>query len=130
MNKMNDKFILSRKKNKIFFGKAKLNIYHIIIFIICSIIILSNSEIDQNDLDESKYSYITLKIGEGNNKVYSNSYTNPKIIYINENNQSTVKQTYQFTEPENSVILIWEKPIQNCQYMFQLCNEIYEFCDN
>ena len=121
---MNDKFILSRKKNKIFFVKEKINLYHIIIFIISSIIISSNLSINPNDLDESKYSYITLKIGKGNNKVYSNSYTNPKIIYINENNQSTVKQTYQFTEPENSVILIWEKPIQNCQYMFQLCNEI------
>ena len=104
MNKMNDKFILSRKKNKIFFVKAKLNIYHIIIFIICSIIISSNSSINQNDLDESKYSYITLKIGKGTYRVYSNSYnTNPKIIYINENKQPTVKQTYKFTEPENSV---------------------------
>ena len=127
---MNDKFILSKKKNqillkdKIHFIKAKINMYHIILFIISSIIISSNSSINPNDLDESKYSYITLKIGEGTYKVYSNSYyKSPEIIYINENKQ-TVKQIYEFTEPENSVILIWEKPVKNCANMFKSCSKI------
>ena len=122
---MDNKFILSKKKNqillkdKIHFIKAKINMYHIIIFIISSIIISSNSSINPNDLDVSKYSYITLKIGEGNNNVYSNSYyKSPKIIYINENKQTAVSSTYLFTEPENSVILIWEKPMKNCENMF------------
>ena len=53
--------------------------------IITSIIISSHSEIDNQDLNESIYSYITLKIGNWNNKFYSDSYTNePKIVYINE----------------------------------------------
>ena len=132
---MEDKFFLSRKKNKIISGgkiisvRKKINLYLIIIFMISSIIISSISEIDKNDLDESKYSYITLKIGKGNNKVYVYSfyYNNPPIIiYINENKQAIVEKSYQFEEPDNSVILIWEKGINNSESMFKMCNKIIE----
>jgi len=131
--KMNDKYILSREKNQIFlkdkniFINEKINLYHIIIFIFCTIIISSNSEIDNNHLDESIYSYITLKIGEGYYKVYSYDYNkNPKIIYINKKKQTTVTRKYGFKESENSVILIWEKPITNCENMFKSCDKIIE----
>ena len=90
----------------------------------------SNSEIDFNDLDELKYSYITLKIGEGTNSVYSSTYNNfnkaPKFVYINEIKQSTIKINYTFNESENSVILIWEKPVYTCREMFMKCDKIIE----
>ena len=91
-------------KNNLIFKKQKVNLYQLILVIIYSIIVSSNSEIDNQDLDESIYSYITLKIEKGNNNIYSNSYSkNPKIVYINENKQ-IVKQNYTFEESENSVI--------------------------
>ena len=112
-------------QNNIIIIKEKLDLLHIIIFIISSIIISSHSMMDNHELDESKYSYIILKIGKGNNEVYSNYYyKDPNIIYINENKQKTIKRDYNFEESENSVILIWEKPITNCQYMFNSCNKI------
>ena len=87
----------------------------------------SNSEIDNNDLNESIYSYITLKIGEGTNNVYSSTYNiAPKYVYINEIKQSTIKINYTFNESENSVILIWEKPIRTCAEMFMKCDKIIE----
>jgi len=102
--------IFELKKNKIIFKKEK-----IIIVIITSIIISSYSIIDLNDLDESKYSYITLKIGQGNNYVYSNTISKkPKIIYINENKQEKVESKYEFKELENSVILIWDNVAVKC----------------
>ncbi len=52
------KIIFEPKKNKIVFKKNKIILYHIIIFIITSIIISSISVIDPNDLNESRYSYI------------------------------------------------------------------------
>ena len=131
MKKMNSKIFLHRLKNhKIFknkniFIKEKLNLYHIIIFIISSIIIQTNSIIDENDLNETIYSYITLKIGKGENSVYSSKYNkNPKFVYINEIKQETVKKNYLFNESENSVILIWEKPILNCSELFTSCDKI------
>ena len=129
---MKEKFILNRKKayirKKIIFKKDNINFYYIIIFIISSIILSSNSTIDENDLDESKYSYITLTIGKGENYVYSKSYDfdTPEIVYINENKKELVNKSYTFEETENSVILIWEKPIKNCEGMFESCDKIIE----
>ena len=122
------KIIFEPKKNKIVFKKNKIILYHIIIFIITSIIIPSISVVDPNDLDESRYSYITLKIGKGNNyNVYSNSYSNkPKIVYINEIKQSTLGPKFNLDKQENNVILIWEKYVTNCQNMFKYCNQITE----
>ena len=121
-------FLIQKKKQLIFgniiiFNKEKIKLYQIIIFIFFTNIILSNSEIDENDLNESIYSYITLKIGKGNNKVYSLSKAQ-KIVYINEIKQSNIQINYIFDETENSVILIWEKPITNCEAMFQHCDKI------
>ena len=123
---MNEKLFSKSKKNKIIFIKEKRDLYHIIILIILTIIISSNSTIDENDLDESKYSYITLKIGKGTNYVYSNSYyKTAKIIYINEEKQEKIQTIYNFQKSENFVILIWEKPIENCNNMFKSCNKIF-----
>ena len=126
---MNENFLMQKKIHliflkKIIFKKEKIKLYHIIIFIIFTYINLTNSIIDENDLNESIYSYINLKIGEGNHNVYS-VYT-PDIVYINENKQITLGPTYNFNESENSVILIWKKPITNCQSMFQHCDKINE----
>ena len=133
MKKMNSKIFLHRLKNhKIFknknvFIKEKLNLYHIIIFIISSIIIQTNSIIDKNDLNETIYSYITLKIGKGENSVYSSEYSKaPKFVYINKIKQETIETNYLFNESENSVILIWEKPILDCEKLFTSCDKITE----
>ena len=132
---MNEKKFFNLKKyhikDKFIFMKEKINLNHIIIFIISSIIIASNSNINYTDLDESIYSYITLKIGNGYYKFYSTNYQNPpNIVYINEIKQTTIEQPYRFVEDENSVILIWKKPITNCQTncqnMFQSCDKIIE----
>ena len=86
-------------KNKFFFKKEKRNLYYIIIFIFSSIIISSYSSIDYNDLNESTYSYITLKIEKGDNKVVSDFYsTTPKIVYINENKQKNANRKYNFKD--------------------------------
>ena len=74
-------YILKRKKypnekDKIIFINGKIKLYKIII--ISSITFLYNSD---TYVDESKNSYITLKIGSGNNKIY-NSYKSNK-VYIN-----------------------------------------------
>ena len=130
---MNGLFISKKEKhhiiikNKFIFSKGKIIFYHITLLLIYSIIISSNSSIDYDDLDESKYSYITLKIGQGTKKVYSDSYQNkPSIVYINENKQSELTNSYSLERSENDVILIWEKPITDCGAMFQSCNEIIE----
>ena len=108
--------------------KEKINFYPIIIIIINSIIISSNSSINYNDLNESIYSYITLRIGKGNFKVYSSNYdvSIPNIVYINEINQTTFGPIYNFKESINSVILIWKNPITDCENMFQYCDKIIE----
>ena len=107
--------------------KEKINSYNILIFIFSSVIIISNSSIDYNNLDESIYSYIILKIINGNNNIYSREYQNPpNIIYINEIKQTTPTNSYNFNESENSVILIWTNPITNCEKMFYFCGKIIE----
>ena len=118
---------MNETKIHIIIKKQMKSLYYFIILIISSIIISSYSLIESDDLDESKYSYITLKISDGNNNIYSNAYSNdPKIVYINENKMTIVKFNYSFEESENSVILIWEKPIKNCGYIFQYCDKIIE----
>ena len=130
---MNSKIFLHRLKNhKIFknknvFIKEKINKYYIIIFIISSIINQTNPIIDENDLNETIYSYITLKIGKGENSVYSSTCeTAPRFVYINEIKQEKVKTNYLFNESENSVILIWEKQVKDCAKIFMACDKITE----
>ena len=106
--------------------KEKYFLFYYII--ISAIIILSNSNINEEDLDESIYTYITLKINKGNNLAILNSnFRNPNIVYINGNKQEMPQSTYTFEDSDdNTVILIWTKPIKDCNAMFKYCNKIIE----
>ena len=66
-------------KNKKIYYKGKINLLNTIIIIIFIFIPLIISAIDIN---ESKYSYITLKILKGTNKVYHD--IKPIKVYIND----------------------------------------------
>ena len=88
-----------------------------------------------------KFSYITLKINlTGIYNIYhdgSNYYTTstcnsnkyvqkPDEIYINEINQSTIKSSYNFTESENYIKLVWKKNIKTTKCLFYRCSKINE----
>ena len=102
--------------------KEKTNLFYLIcIFFILLPIHFSSFK---NTIDKSYESYITLKItGSGNKKVI-NKYQ-PDIIYIDEEIQTNIKNTYDL-KPENIVKLVWNNNIRNCERMFYSCNEIIE----
>ena len=83
-----------------------------------------NSEIN---IDESEYSYITLKIKQGYNRVYKRTYTkNPTQIYINDIVQTPIKTIYQFDYSINNVTLVWKNYVLSCQGLFEDCDKIIE----
>ena len=98
-------------------------------------IILVFSKSVSVDIDESVYSYVTMKIPKGTGqRIYGNpggnnecspSFTLPDEVYINgvlKNNQAE----QEFSEDENEVILIWKQPIRSCSCMFYGCEHIIE----
>ena len=42
----------------------------------------------------------------------------PKEIVINNVTQIVIKNKYELTEPENRILIIWEKPLPTCERMF------------
>jgi len=96
--------------------------------IISAIIILSNSNINEEDLNESIYTYITLKVEKGNNQAILNSnFMKSNIVYINGNKQASPQRTYSFEDSDDNIVtLIWTKPITNCNQMFNNCYKIIE----
>ena len=83
----------------------------------------------------SQQSYITLKIeGSGEKRVfccYSESFKEsyyPGEIYINNKRKNNVACSYNFDDIEggNTVKLIWNNPIKNCEHMFNYCYDIKE----
>ena len=101
----------------------KKNIY-IIIMIFFNLIIPNNNTI------EYKFSNITLKIhSSGFNNILSSKFNNiyyPDIIYINGNPIYTITYQYYFNETNNTINLIWNNSIDNCEYMFSECSNISE----
>jgi len=73
---------------------------------------------------------ITLTIkGKGNKKIFSTGgrFTNeyfPAMIYINGTIKETVENSHYFTEEENTVILVWNKTINQNSEIFLGCDAI------
>ena len=97
-----------------------IKLYYLI-FLFVTKIILSKS-------DYKNYSYITLKMLKGENKVFSDSnepFTGPSEIHINGIKQE-IKPFHTFDANETTVILIWNEKITNCKFMFKDCSHIKE----
>ena len=83
----------------------------------------------------SQSSSIKLKIeNSGNQKIFSNITTyssckpliSPDEIYINGENQSEIKNIYNFENNNNEITLIWYNPLNNTSCMFKDCTSITE----
>ena len=100
------------------------------IFKLLLVISLFNQIIPNNHLYLliSKLSNITLKIkGPGNGKIFNSAFGSlPNKIYINGKEQKDIKREYYFNQTENKVELVWDNKIQNCQFMFRDCSNIFE----
>ena len=81
---------------------------------------------------ENNLSKIILKInGIGIKKVFSNnnqfkSNYYPNEVYINGKKQDSINYSYNLTQANNIIELIWNNEINNCQYMFEGCSDINE----
>ena len=73
------------------------------------------------------YSSITLKIkGPGTQNIISSEFSGlyPDIFYINEERIENINNNYYFNETENIVKLIWNDRINNCNKLFDGCQNI------
>ena len=136
-----NKKLISREQFKNVKIESKNNIIILSIYIIITIIISKISKSNFSPLDESSItgSYIKMKIPQGNNLIlayhrsydwgdinFSNDYTMPNEIYINSIKQSSIENSYEFTEETNTVILIWNDLATDCRAMFYGCKKITE----
>ena len=102
------------------------------IIITLSILISILCRIKNNifDLYYFQYSKITLKIkGIGSFNIIGNEFEGLdylKKIFINGNEQSGIKNEYDFNQTNNFVELLWDDDINNCENMFSECEEITE----
>ena len=89
--------------------------------------VLSRNNID---IFMSEINSIKLKIkGTGIKHVFSSSFSNylyPNTTKINGYAQNTISASYNLTEDENIVELIWDILINDCHYMFYGCSDITE----
>ena len=111
-----------------------VNYFWLILFILI-IPDLSNEFQHIKILYRYSYSYITLKIdGFGNKRVYTGkdwkcdnkNFIPPDEIYINEINQITIKNEYNFSESKNTVKLVWFKEMNSTACLFRGCVDIKE----
>lgn len=72
--------------------------------------------------------YITLTItGAGNKRVFSSDFdpsNNPNMVIINGNLMGTITYTYNFTDQNNTVTLVWNDAIDSTYSMFKYCTDI------
>ena len=122
--KFNKEYKIHSTENKIVF---KYIIILINFIIMSNLVSLTLANIERIKLYESK---ITLKINQtGYSFIYSSTFnTAPSQIIINDIPQSTPLQNqYLFNESENTIILIWDSNLINCNEMFKNCSNITEF---
>ena len=136
-SKKNSKRSREKSKKKHIENKSivslNFTINQFIILLISLIKVLALSD-NETNLIYTKFSNITLKIkGNGTKNILghesgasfsSGSY--PKYIYINNVLQNTRTYSYDFTEEENDVKLVWENSINNGFCMFRCCTDITE----
>ena len=125
------------KRNK---GKAFLirNIFHLRTFIeLLKYIIVLN--LFNNILLNNKFSFICYKSYNISLKIKGNDIKNiftstfyfkkenyPDEVYINGYKQNDVKNQYNLSETDNFIELIWNKLINDLQYIFYGCSNITE----
>ena len=105
--------------------KSILILFKLIIIIQLFIQVLSNNTCL---LIKSKFSQITLKIyGYGNKKVFNSTFNNyPDEMFINGVKAEKVNNSYYLIQSNNTIELIWNDDIYDCQYMFSGCSDINE----
>ena len=129
---LND-FIINKiniiKKEISFISRKKLNpTWFFLIFII--LIMLNLQFIVSKKIRNNIYlnsSNITIRIhGSGIQHIFSQDYSisPPNIIYINGIKTKPIKYYYDFKETDNIVKLVWNTRINNCNYLFQKCQNI------
>ena len=123
---VNIKIINKNKRNLFYFGN---NIIYFLIIAFFVQIVLPNYNLD---IIQLKFSNITLKIsGTGNKNILTsdnnfNSSYYPNIVYINGEQQDTIKNNYYFNQTDNIAVLIWNNSINYCKCMFIGCTDITE----
>ena len=123
---VNIKIINKNKRNLFYFGN---NIIYFLIIAFFVQIVLPNYNLD---IIQLKFSNITLKIsGKGNKNILTsdnnfNSSYYPNIVYINGEQQDTIKNNYYFNQTDNIAVLIWNNSINYCKCMFSGCSDITE----
>ena len=116
-------------KEKRLSTKIYLKLIYLIVFEICPIISIFNSQIKIL----SKNSNVTLKVSKtGLTQIFSNEICNvnaptkPNEIYIDKiKQQGAINNIYNLT-PDNIVELIWTVDITECTCMFKSCDSIVE----
>ena len=119
-----------RKDNKIQYNRFINNII-LLKLIIINLLLPNNNE---SDIIEFNSSSIKLKIkGTGFKNIFGHvsSFTFKRTNYadeiiINRINQKAINYSYNFTQTDNSVELIWNNHIDNCANMFRGCSDITE----
>ena len=94
------------------------------------IMIFFNLIIPNNNMIKYKTSEIILKIqGTGYQNILSSFFSTssyPNNIYINGIEKNSINYNYYFDEINNTVKLVWDEPIDNCNSMFKECLNIIE----
>ena len=113
---------------------------NILLLIILTLLKLSVSDTEYLYEDIDNYTYMNFTVKEGFNKFINNGekdnlknhngYTRPDEIRINGiiyDFKNASNYTFNFTEPINTVYLIWKKEMKHCCYnMFRNCHNIME----
>ena len=143
MSEMQNIFLQKNSKHKCIYNfnennesktKIKLKIRYLYIFLIIGIILFSikyinNYEWNSNNYFFSKTNQITLKVkGTGSTSIFYSSFSTYLSQVKLNNNAITVSSsiTISSSSSGNTVILIWNSQISNCNNMFQNCNKIIE----
>ena len=109
----------NKKRDRI---NIKNNTYLIITMILFHIMIPNNYVIAY------RFSNVTLTIkGPGFSDILSSNFSreyHQNITYINGIKNSTITNRYYFNEINNTVVLTWNNPINNCYEMFCDCKNI------
>ena len=85
-------------------------------------------------IKSSTNSYITMKVPQGEHKIYTDGtepdcsiyFSHPSEVLINGENQIPINNTYIFPLTINNVTLVWNTTVTNCHCLFYECDHILE----
>ena len=93
------------------------------------ILFVSILAIESGNSFNNYFSYITLKVNTtGEVTIFNgdNRLIPPNEVYINGINMTKFKKTYNITQLETEIKLVWKRNINSTVYMFCLCQKIIE----